>query len=282
MKIGVIGNGFVGKATNILNCNDVDFIMYDINPELCYPIGTTLKDICKTEIIFISVPTPMNKDGSCYLGIVEKVVSNISEIVNLDEKLVVIRSTVPPGTSSKLNCYFMPEFLTEKNFEFDFRHCENWIFGLKNNSQDEHFKNKITELFNLSYYNNKIYYNTITFVSNDEAEMIKMFRNNFLALKVSFCCEIEEYCNLKSINYENVRKLAVLDKRIGPSHSKVPGPDGAKGFGGTCFPKDANSMLNLIEKESMKSYIIKSMITRNEEVDRSEQDWKENKGRSVI
>ena len=81
MKIGVIGNGFVGKATNILNCNDVDITMYDINPELCYPIGTTLKDICKTEIIFISVPTPMNKDGSCYLGIVEKVVSNISEIV---------------------------------------------------------------------------------------------------------------------------------------------------------------------------------------------------------
>ena len=62
----------------------------------------------------------MNKDGSCYLGIVEKVVENISKYVNLDEKLVVIRSTIPPGTSSRLNCYFMPEFLTEKNFEFDF------------------------------------------------------------------------------------------------------------------------------------------------------------------
>ena len=112
MKIGVIGNGFVGKATNILKCDDVDIIMYDIDPDLCYPLGTSLKDICKTEIIFISVPTPMNKDGSCYLGIVEKVVENISKYVNLDEKLVVIRSTIPPGTSSRLNCYFIPEFLT--------------------------------------------------------------------------------------------------------------------------------------------------------------------------
>ena len=282
MKIGVIGNGFVGKATNILKCNNVEIIMYDKNPDICEPIGTTLKDVCRCDIIFISVPTPMNKDGSCHLGILESVVDDLSKIINLDEEFVVVRSTVPPGTSSKLNCYFMPEFLTEKNFVYDFKHCDNWIFGLKNKQKDELFKNKISELINLSYYENKIFYNKIHFVLNEEAEMIKMFRNNFLSLKVSFCCEIEEYCRLKSINYEKVRELAVLDKRIGESHSKVPGPDGVKGFGGTCFPKDTNSMLSLMEKESMKSYIIKNMIKRNEEVDRPEQDWKENKGRSVI
>ena len=282
MKIGVIGNGFVGKATNILENNDVELVVYDIDPKLCKPEGTTLNDICNTDIIFISVPTPMNKDGSCYIGILESVVSDLKKITDFNENLIVVRSTVPPGTSSKLNCYFMPEFLTEKNFENDFKSCENWIFGLKGTEQDVKFKENITKLINYSYESRKIFFNNIHFVLNEEAEMIKMFRNNFLALKVSFCCEIEEYCSLKNINYENVRKLSVLDKRIGSSHSFVPGHDGKKGFGGTCFPKDSNSLKHLMENESMESYIIKNMVERNEKVDRVEKDWNSNKGRAVI
>lgn len=282
MKIGVIGNGFVGKATHILECNDVELIMYDINPEMCLPINTNIYDICKCDIIFISVPTPMNKDGSCSTRIVDSVVKELEPIIDLNKSLVVIRSTVPPGTSDSLNCYFMPEFLTEKNFKNDFKTCENWIFGIKNTEQDTFFKNKITELINLSYNNNKILHNNIHFVSNNEAEMIKLFRNNFLALKVSFCNEIEELCFKKSINYENVRKLAVLDNRIGESHSIVPGHDGKRGYGGTCFPKDSNSLKCIMEKESIESYIIKSMILRNETVDRPEQDWKLDHGRAVV
>ena len=93
MKIGIIGNGFVGKATNILENKDVELVIYDIDPNLCRPTGTTLKDICKTDILFISVPTPMNKDGSCHLGILESVVNDIKKFVDLNENLVVIRST---------------------------------------------------------------------------------------------------------------------------------------------------------------------------------------------
>ena len=77
MKIGVIGNGFVGKATKILQCDNTQLLVYDINPDLCEPRDTTLKDICKCHLIFISVPTPMNKDGSCYINIVESVVNDI-------------------------------------------------------------------------------------------------------------------------------------------------------------------------------------------------------------
>ena len=137
MKIGVIGNGFVGKATKILECNKNELLVYDINPDLCEPKGTTLKDISKCHLIFISVPTPMNKDGSCYLNIVESVVNDISQITNLDETCVVIRSTVPPGTSDRLNCYFMPEFLTEQNFVEDFKNNNKWIFGIKETCQGQ-------------------------------------------------------------------------------------------------------------------------------------------------
>ena len=283
MKIGIIGNGFVGKATNILANEEVELIVYDINPDLCIPVGTTLQELCTVDIIFISVPTPMNKDGSCYIGILETVIRNLKEIISLDEKLVVCRSTVPSGTCDNLNCYFMPEFLTEKNFLNDFINNEHWIFGLKGiETQDEIFKTKITELINLSHKHKKISYNNIHFVSNKEGEMIKLFRNNFLSIKVAFCNEIEEFCSKKEINYENVRKLAVLDKRIGESHTCVPGHDGKRGFGGTCFPKDTNNLKCEMKKANMKSYIIAGAIERNECVDRNEKDWNENKGRAVI
>ena len=207
MKIGIIGNGFVGKATTLLACKDVTVIMYDINHKLCSPPKTSILDICNCDIIFISVPTPMNKDGSCHLSIIKSVLTQINYIVRICDKLVVIRSTVPPGTCDDLNCYFMPEFLTEKNYVNDFINNPNWIFGLRGKSLDTLFKTKITELFNLSHQNNKIKYNNINFVTNKEAEMIKLFRNTFLATKVSFCNEIYDYCNSENINYNNMIKL---------------------------------------------------------------------------
>ena len=145
MKIGIIGNGFVGKATKILKCQDIDLLCYDINPELCEPKNTTLVDLKMCEIIFISVPTPMNKDGSVCLNIVQSVVKSLNEI-NYDG-FIVIRSTVLPGTSDSLNVYFMPEFLTEKNFVQDFKTNPLWIFGLLENEKDSLFKEKITRLF---------------------------------------------------------------------------------------------------------------------------------------
>ena len=111
--------------------------------------------------------------------------------------------------------------------------------------------------------------------------MIKMFKNCFLATKVSFCNEMYEYCQLKGINYENVRNIVTKDERIGESHTIVPGPDNKKGFGGTCFPKDINSLKYEMEKINMKPYIINSVINRNN-IDRPEKDWNENKGRSVL
>ena len=282
MKIGIIGNGFVGKATNILANPDVELVVYDIDPDLCNPKGTTLDDVVQTDLLFISVPTPMKKDGSCHIGILESVVGNIKEICDLDEKLIVLRSTVPPGTATALNCYFMPEFLTEKNFENDFINNEHWIFGLKGKEQDVLFKDKMTQLINHSHSHGKIKHNTMHFVTNEEAEMIKLFRNNYLSVKVSFCNEIAEFCNKKEINYENVRHLAVLDNRIGDSHTHVPGHDGRCGFGGTCFPKDTNNLKCEMAKVGMKSYIIEGAVERNEKVDRPEHDWNSNKGRAVV
>ena len=280
MKIGIIGNGFVGKATTILECIDIEIVIYDINPELCKPINTKMTDLLDCKIIFISVPTPMKSNGQCYTKIIEDIIKDL-EILKYNNH-ILLRSTVPVGTSDILKVNFMPEFLTEKNYLDDFINNKNWIFGILNNEKSEDFKNCITNLFCTAYNCNKINYNNINFVTNKEAEMIKMFRNCFLSTKISFCNEMYEFCTLKNINYENVRKLATTDERINQSHTFVPGHDGKKGFGGTCFPKDTNSLRYEMLNIGMIPYIMNSIIERNEKKDRPENDWNENKGRAVI
>ena len=138
MIVGIIGNGFVGKATFQLQCKDIDILAYDINPESCVPKGLELKEMNKCEIIFISVPTPMSKDGSCHLNIIESVLNNLSHI-NYSGS-IVLRSTVPVGTCDKLQCYFMPEFLTEKNYIDDFINNKDWMFGLLDLPEDDIMK----------------------------------------------------------------------------------------------------------------------------------------------
>lgn len=284
-KLGIIGNGFVGKATSVLKCKNIQLLLYDIDPKLCDPPNTTLKDLCKEcDIIFISVPTPMKKDGSYYLNIVESVVKDISKYADLNKKHIVLRSTVTPGVSDHFNCFFMPEFLTEKNFLMDFKTNPDWIFGLKENNEEQNndFKNTMSNIMTCAKYTNCIDSDKCHFVLNREAEMVKLFRNNYLAVKVSFCNEISDYCKVKHINYENVRQLAVLDPRVGGNHTQVPGHDGRGGFGGTCFPKDTAALRADMQSYNVKSYIIDAAITRNEKIDRPEKDWNANKGRSVV
>ena len=93
MNIGIIGNGFVGKATYQLKCKDINILSYDINPKLCNPIGLKLVDLLKCEIIFVSVPTPMKKNGECYLDIEKSLINDLKKINY--ENYIVLRSTVP-------------------------------------------------------------------------------------------------------------------------------------------------------------------------------------------
>jgi UDPglucose 6-dehydrogenase len=98
--------------------------------------------------------------------------------------------------------------------------------------------------------------------------MIKLFRNNFLSVKVSFCNEIYDYCKMKEIDYEKVVEIAATDDRIGLSHTQVPGPDGQRGYGGTCFTKDISNTIFDMKENDMKSYILESSFNRNKEIDR--------------
>ena len=280
MLVGIIGYGFVGRATHILETPTNKFIIYDINKDLCSPKNITLQYFSNCDLIFVCVPTPNSGDGSCYTKIVENVIKDLSKFVNLDN--VIIRSTVPPGTSDKLKVNFMPEFLTERGYKKDFINCKSWIFGIKDCKFSNKMKKILTMLIQDAKKAGKINYDNIYFTSTKEAEMIKYFKNCYLSTKVSFCNEIYEFCKKKDINYNNVVKHVTLDDRITSSHTMVPGPDGKFGYGGTCLPKDTHSLLKEMEKNNMKSYILKSVIQRNEEKDRNEKDWLDDHGRAIV
>jgi len=282
LKIGIIGNGYVGKATRILECDEICTLVYDIDPDKCSPTNTQLEDLVYCNFVFVCVPTPMNKDGSCNTSIVSSVISDLADHDYPLERIVV-RSTVPVGFCSEHKVSFMPEFLTEANWEDDFKNADNRIMGI--DGDDFSMKQVLIEDFRDLYSaarkhkktNKKILDDTLIFCRTREAELSKLVRNSFLATKVSFFNEIYQFCSSHDVNYRSVVDMVSLDDRIGSSHTDVPGPDGKAGFGGTCFPKDTNSLLHQMKN----SLVLKAVVERNQKVDRPEHDWESDKGRAV-
>ena len=276
MRVGVIGNGFVGHAMTLLRPG-VAVLVWDIDSDKCEPPGLKFKQfVDMSEIIFVAVPTPMNQDGTCHLNIVESVVQKVKD---LDPNTpIVLRSTVLPGTSDKLGVSFMPEFLTEKHWKDDFYNCTQWIIGTDNDT----LVSKIQHMFNLAHAEDSVCNKQVTHMKPAEAEMIKYIKNCFLATKVSFFNEIYQTCEAVGINFETVRDSACDDARIGHGHSTVPGHDGKCGYGGTCFPKDTNALLKFIEQHGVRSHVLRGAVTRNETIDRVEKDWTNDVGRASI
>ena len=280
MKIGIIGNGYVGGATALLKNRNVDVLVYDIDNEKCTPRGLGLNDLLQCQFIFICLPTPMDVEGKCSTELVSKAVNDLRDR-KYDTERIIVKSTVPVGTCRKLNVMFMPEFLTEQNWQHDFLSQKNWILGT--NTRNDKVRDELYSIFDSAWHDGVLVHRPhMTFATSEEAELTKYVRNTFLATKVSFFNEIEEYCRVNNISYRKVRELTLYDDRIGDSHTSVPGPDGKRGFGGTCFPKDVSALLHQMLDSGMMSYILNATRNRNIDIDRKEKDWEQNKGRAVI
>lgn len=270
IRLGFIGNGFVGSAGRQLECSKNSAIVYDIDPDKCVPPGTTLEQVANCDVVFVSVPTPAEADGSCHLSIVETVVKQLKAA--RADCPIILRSTVPPGTSERLGVSFMPEFLTEANYLEDFRNNPQWVYG---GTAPERIQLALTNAKEAG----KIAFDRMVHMTTQEAELVKYVRNCFLATKVSFFNEVEQFCRARQIDYDTVRDCAAADARIGLSHTKVPGPDGRRGFGGHCFPKDMAAWCHFAAREHS---VVRAAHERNLQVDRPEQDWQKDKGRAVV
>ena len=272
MTIGVIGQGYVGTAIKLGFEEHYNVLTYD-KFDLAKSTHSKISDIVEeTKVIFVCVPTPMRKDGTCYTGIVEEVIREINETAK--DHIVVIKSTVPPGTTNKFNhefsnvtVIFNPEFLTEENFLDDFKNQNRIILGGSRKGT-----NKLRQIYS------KVFPKAVIVKTGDKhAEMVKYFTNTFLATKVSFANEMYNICEQIGIDYDKVVEYAIYDERLGKSHWAVPGPDGDFGFGGHCFPKDLSAIINQFDTYGL----LESVEEVNNQV-REDRDWEHMVGRAVL
>jgi len=274
--IGIVGQGFVGSAIKAGLEDFYPIKTYDIDSEKC---NSTLEGLVKeSTIIFQCLPTPMKQSGECDLSIVFESANNINNLCSgSEDKILIIKSTVPPGTTRIINekcknidVIFSPEFLTEANSFGDFKNQSRIILG--------GFRPATTVVKMM--FRKAFPQIPIVKTSAEIAETVKYFTNCFLASKVIFANEMYQICKSLSIDYDKVTEYALHDNRIGKSHLQVPGPDGDFGFGGHCFPKDLKSIIYEALKNGVEPTFLKEVNSKNNEL-RSDRDWERMKGRAI-
>lgn len=276
MKIGVVGNGFVGHAMTLLR-PAIEVNVWDIDPNKCEPRGLQFNKFVKeSEIIFTAVPTPRGPDGECHVDIVKQTAEKIKHVD--PNKIIVSRSTTPPGTCDSIGINFMPEFLTERAWRTDFINCQHWIVGTNDNA----VYLKMKEMFDIAKANDRIVDSKLVLMTPTEAEMVKYIKNCFLAVKVGYFNEIKRVCDEINIDFERVRDVSCDDDRLNHVASRVPGPDGKIGYGGTCLPKDTNALLYMMKQLGIDSKVLRGAVERNESIDRPGKDWLSDKGRAAL
>ena len=258
--IGIVGNGFVGNAVYQNLRDKVRCKVFDTDKNRSI---NTLEEVINQEFIFICLPTPMKSMGECDLSIIDNFFENLPD--NLTGTFV-IKSTVPIGTTKSYterhNVIHNPEFLTARNAVNDFVNAERNIIGGDPELAVDFSK----------FYKKHFPQIPSIIVSSDESETIKYFSNVFLAYKVAYFNKIYDMCEVLKINYDSVCKGVTSDSRIGESHTKVPGIDNDRGFGGTCFPKDLNSLIHQMESHGVNPEMLRKVWEYNQEI-RSVVDW---------
>jgi UDPglucose 6-dehydrogenase len=269
--IGIVGFGFLGKALAHGFSLHADVLIYD-KYENYY---NTLEEVVNnSDFIFVSVPTPMKEDGSQDISNIKDAIESI-EKESKERKIIVIRSTVLPGTTrvfaekySNHDFIFFPEFLTERSSKFDFINSSRLIFGGNN----KEVLSEIEKLFRKRFTHTPIYK-----TSWEAAEIVKYMCNCFFAVKISYLNEIYDVAKYYNIDYNELKNMFLSDYRIGNSHVDVPGHDGLRAYGGKCFPKDVKAFINWAKEKDLSLDMCESADKVNERI-REYKDWYDIKG----
>ena len=274
MKIGIIGNGFVGNSIAFGFSPTHEIRVHDKDPKRNL---NTIEEVLECDFIFVAVPTPMNEDGSISLKVVEKALQEIDN-KNKKNNVVILKSTMIPGSTNnfvnqfpKLNIVFNPEFLTERTAKLDFLTQARIVLG-----GAKRLTKRVSKLFK-----ERFIHTYIIETYSITAEMVKYMNNVYFASKVSIMNEMKLMCEAVGANWNEALRGFAADQRIGDSHLNVPGPDGKLGFGGSCFPKDINAFMSYAEELGVDIPTIKGAWETNLNV-RPERDWEKLEGRAVV
>ncbi|XEC95516.1 UDP-glucose/GDP-mannose dehydrogenase family protein [Paenibacillus tarimensis] len=289
MKLAVIGTGYVGLVSGVcfaelgnnVICVDKEQRKVDMLKNGEVPIYEPgLREILQknvdegrlsftmdleqavrsSEVIVLAVGTPSLPNGEANLSYIEQAAREIAGTIN-GYKIIMTKSTVPVGTNEKIkniisgitNHEFevvsVPEFLREGSAVNDTFNPDRIVIGADSNAAAE----VIVQL-------HKPLTDTIVVTDIRSAEMIKYASNAFLATKISFINEIANICEKVGADVTRVAEGMGYDKRIGSSFLKA-----GIGYGGSCFPKDTEALIQIAGHVDYEFKLLKSVIDVNKD-----------------
>jgi UDPglucose 6-dehydrogenase len=257
-KIGVIGIGVVVKAVFdfFVKRDNIKTIGYDKYKK---EYNKNKEKLLECDIIFFCLPTEYKKEIKNYdHSITEEYIKWLEE--KEYKGWSIIKSTIEPTKTqewnekyNKLKIIHNPEFLTSRTSEEDFINQNHIVIGYT--KQTENQTEEIINFYKKNFKNVKI-----SVGRSIETEMMKIWCNSFYAIKIQVFNEIYEHCKKMEVDYENVKTMMLKNEWINPMHTNVPGPDGKKGYGGACFPKDTNALVEHLKRNDIIHGVLESAI----------------------
>lgn len=266
MIIGIIGIGFVGGAIADYFSN-YNCIVYKYDKFKNYD---SFEKVLQSDLLFICVPTVYDKSKMEY------------DLVPLEENLellaknkysnpILIKSTILPLTTNnmvkKYNLFLIhnPEFLSANTAAYDFANQKHIVLGFDNNSDNLNLNlncngNSYDINIVINFYKSFFPNSTISLCKSSESESMKIFCNSFYSVKIQFFNELYLLCSKIGIDYNIVKNLMLNNGWINPMHTNVPGTDGKLSYGGLCFPKDTNALLQMMIKEQVPCSVLNATI----------------------
>jgi len=254
MKILIVGHGYVGSAVaSIFKRKEITIIDPKLNKNKISNFKNT-----KFNVVFVCVDTPLNEGFKTLNSVLFELNKNLTR-----GTIVCCKSTALPSfylqavkRYKNLKIIFSPEYLSHHSNIKDFQSQTFCILGGNKEAckvVSKIFKYRLNKL-------SKIVYTDIC-----TAAFVKYAENSFLAYKITFFNELKLLHGSLKIpsSFNKMKRLLLLDKRIGDSHTEVPGRDGKLGWGGHCLPKDVSEFFNLTKSSLLKNLLLLNKIHRN-------------------
>lgn len=239
-NFGILGYGYVGKATHFGLLKNESAIVHD------QIFKSNRSDLLKADTVFICIPTSTQKDIKTLFDEIQFLTEG-----NKDCQIVV-RSTLPIGTCRQIEqnlgikILYIPEFLRERYWEED---ClrRPLIIGSDNLDIPSWLKNDDHVQCSL-----------------EEAEIVKMFSNNFAVVRIAFANLFYDVSQKYDANYDLIKQM-FFKVAHNQTYMEVPGHDGTRGFGGKCLPKDLDFMIDTLDQNQLASSWLKNIKELNKQ-----------------
>jgi nucleotide sugar dehydrogenase len=233
--IGIIGYGMVGKAVEY-GFDKTECIISDPAYGL-----TDIVDVVQAnpEVIFVCVPTPTDKDK---YSLLQGVLADIKQ--SNYTGIVVVKSTVLPQYIEDFDVVYNPEFLSRATANTDFVNPPFVLLGGPSN-----LTKQVADVYR-KY--SKVKLEKIIYTDIKTAALAKYTMNSFYATKVTFMNQMYDVARELDVNWNGIVDILKQQPWMGTHHFDVPGPDGDRGFGGPCLPKDTEALAKEYDLELLK------------------------------